>query len=173
MKKWNYFYEKIRDELLQIDSDFNTSYLSILQENNLLLEDCVLRSNLANYKAIYLNSNLQGFNKMVFLPFHFNFDWCSIKQEVYYSTRKEPSTFDSFISDLYYLFDFLLSYNSLIECPTYKDNELYYRKFNGEVIYECKFPPMLYDLTFNVITTFISIDYCEREILEEKGFYRV
>ena len=53
-----------------------------------------------------------------------------------------------------------------------KDNELYYRKFNGEVIYECKFPPMLYDLTFNVITTFISIEYCEREILEEKGFYR-
>jgi|GEM_PF-2558151 hypothetical protein len=46
MKKWNYFYEKIRDELLQIDSDFNTSYLSILQKNTLLLEDWVLRSNL-------------------------------------------------------------------------------------------------------------------------------
>lgn len=58
MKKWNYFYEKIRDELLQIDSDFNTPYLSILQKNTLLLEDWVLRSNLANYKAIYLNSNL-------------------------------------------------------------------------------------------------------------------
>ena len=58
MKKWNYFYEKIRDELLQIDSDFNTPYLSILQKYTLLLEDWVLRSNLANYKAIYLNSNL-------------------------------------------------------------------------------------------------------------------
>lgn len=172
MKKWIHFYEKIREELLQIDSNFNTPYLSVLQENTLLLDNWILRSNLANYKTIYLKSNLQGFNQMRILSYHYNFDWCSIKKEIYYLIRQVPFSFDSFISNLYYLFDFLFSYNSLTECPDYNNNELYYRKYNNEVIYECKFPSLLYDLNLNIITMSISIDYCETKILKEKGLYR-
>ena len=77
-----------------------------------------------------------------------------------------------FASTIYYLFDFLLSYNSLIECPQYPNNQLYYTKLAEEVIYECKFPPLLYDLDFNSIHTTVETAYCPVKILQEKGFYR-
>ena len=64
------------------------------------------------------------------------------------------------------------SYNSLIECPQYPNNQLYYTKLAEEVIYECKFPPLLYDLNFNSIHTTVETAYCPVKILQEKGFYR-
>ena len=171
-QNWNYFYNKIKSELLNIEGDSNEIYLFVLQNNTISIEEWIEKTNMKHYKETFYKYSLYKYNKMDISLYYFIFDWCSIQDEIHYFLRTPPFSFENFISIIHYIFDFLLSYNSLIECPTYKDNELYYRKFNGEVIYECKFPPMLYDLTFNVITTFISIDYCEREILEEKGFYR-
>ena len=54
----------------------------------------------------------------------------------------------------------------------YPNHELYYRELAGEVIYECKFPPLLYNLDFNSIHTTVETAYCPVKILQEKGFYR-
>lgn len=171
-KKWQCFYKDIKEEMLQVVGNSNLPYLLLLQKHTSQLQDWILRSHINHYQANFQSYSLQKFVMMEMPLYHLNFDWCSIGEEVYSSLRKESSSFEAFASTIYYLFDFLLSYNSLVESPQYPNHELYYRELAGEVIYECKFPPLLYDLDFNSIYTTAEIAYCPAKILQEKGFYR-
>ena len=171
-KKWQCFYRDTKEEMLQVVGNSNLPYLLLLQKHTSQLQDWILRSHINHYQASFQGYSLQKFVMMEMPLYQLNCDWCSIGEEVYSSLRKEPSSFEAFASTIYYLFDFLLSYNSLVESPQYPNHELYYRELAGEVIYECKFPPLLYDLDFNSIYTTAEIAYCPAKILQEKGFYR-
>ena len=171
-KKWQCFYRDTKEEMLQVVGNSNLPYLLLLQKHTSQLQDWILRSHINHYQASFQSYSLQKFVMMEMPLYHLNFDWCSISEEVYGYLREEPSSFEIFASTIYYLFDFLLSYNSLIECPQYPNNQLYYTKLAEEVIYECKFPPLLYDLDFNSIHTTVETAYCPVKILQEKGFYR-
>lgn len=170
---WNYFYKKIKSELLNIQNDFNTPYLSVLQDNTVLLEKWIETINVKHYTDIFQRYSIAKINKKNLSLYSFYFDWCNIYDELYISYKKEPTSFDEFVSKIYYTFDFLLSYNSLIDNPDDVNSELYYvQTSGGEVLYESKFPPQLYDIQLNRIDYTIEFDYCETILLKEKKLLR-
>ena len=118
-KKWQCFYRDTKEEMLQVVGNSNLPYLLLLQKHTSQLQDWILRSHINHYQASFQSYSLQKLVMMEMPLYHLNFDWCSISEEVYGSLREEPSSFEIFASTIYYLFDFLLSYNSLIECPQY------------------------------------------------------
>ena len=171
-QNWNYFYNKIKSELLNLEGDSNEIYLSVLQNNTVSIEEWIEKTNIKQYKETFYKYSLYKYNKMDISLYYFIFDWCSIQDEVHYFLRTTPFSFENFISIIHYIFDFLLSYNSLIECPDYPNSELYYREFENNIIYENKFPPILYDLEFNIIKTDVIPNYCKAELLKLNNLYR-
>lgn len=170
---WNYFFNKTKLELLNIRSDFNTPYLFVLQENTNLLEKWIETINRKHYTEIFQKYSISKINKKNLSLYSFYFDWCDIYKEIYISYKKEPTSFEEFISKIYYTFDFLLSYNSLIDNPDDINSELYYvQTLDREILYEGKFPPQLYDIQLTKIEDVVEFDYCEANLLKEKKLLR-
>lgn len=169
---WTYFYNKIKTEILDIKGNNNQPYLSILQSNTILLEEWIEKINNQHYKEIFQRYSLKKFNEKKLELYSFYFDWCNINNEIYYFLKNTPTNFLSFIETIYYIYDFLLSYNSLLDNPYHINNDLYYVQSEyDEILYECKFPPEIYNMAFQKIDS-ISIDYCTTKLLEKKNLLR-
>lgn len=170
--KWIYFYNKLKTEILDIKGNNNYPYLSVLQENTIILEEWIEKINNQYYKESFQRYSIKKINEKELKLYTFYFDWCNIEDEIYHLFKNEPNDFYSFIEIIYYTYDFLLSYNSLINSPNSINGDLYYiQTEQNEVLYECKFPPKIYDMNFKEIND-VSFDYCKSKLLKEKGILR-
>ncbi|GIZ16598.1 hypothetical protein [Capnocytophaga catalasegens] len=172
-QNWNNFYNKIKIELLSINSETNEPYLFVLQKNTILIEEWITKSNIKDYIKIFSKFNIKRFNQKDVSLYSFYFDWCNIHEELYFLYKSKPSSFEEFITKIYYTYDFLLSYNSLIDNPENINSELYYvQSLNGSILYESKFPPQLYDRNLTKIDYLVKFDYCDIAILEKENLLR-
>jgi hypothetical protein len=131
----------------------------------------VEKINRQNYLSEIKRYNLHRFIEIDYSEYEFYFDWCIIKDEINHDLKNVSSNFNNMIIKIYRLFDFLLSYNSLKNCPDNNNLELYYVQYRGEVFYECKIISTIYDLNLNIVND-ITIDYCTTQLLRTKKVLR-
>ncbi len=172
IKNWKEHHAILKKNILELHGQNNQPYLKVLQKQTINLESWITRVNINQYTLAYSSFPLHRFNQINIESYNFTFDWCDIENEILSSFRNEPKTFTSFISDLFYISDFLLSYSSLRSCPDVISGDLYYvQSKERKVFYECKLPPIIYDFNFKKIDA-IEIDYCESKLLKELGLLR-
>lgn len=169
--KWEYFWESLYSEIDTIDSQYNIDYLNCAKFWLKNLINWTERINRQDYLSEIKQYNLHRFTEIDYSEYEFYFDWCIIKDEIKYSLKKPTTSFNSMVAKIYRLFDFLLSYNSLKECPAEINFELYYVQNKGIVFYECKALSIIYDLNLNPIKN-IKTDYCTTELLRKKELLR-
>lgn len=169
--RWEYFWESLYSDISTIDSLYNIDYLNCAKfwlEN---LINWLEKSNKQDYLTEIRLYKLYQFLEMNYSEYKLYFDWCIIKDEIKYDLKKTPTNINNMIIKIYRLFDFLLSYNSLKECPNNNNFELYYVQHKGEVFYECKMITTIYDLNFSIVNN-IQVNYCTTELLREKKILR-
>jgi len=170
--KWEYFWESLCSEISNIESEYNLEYLNCGKPWLVNLINWTEKTNKQNYLSEIKSYNLYDFLEIDYFEYKFYFDWCIIKDEVHYYLRNSPSNFNDMIRKIYSLFDFLLSYNSLKECPGDSNNELYYVESDQKIYLECKISTKLYDLNLNEVKN-IRVNYCSVYLLILHNLLRV
>ena len=170
--KWESFWENLYSDIITIDSSYNIDYLNCAKSWLKELISWVEKINRQNYLLEIKRYNLYRFVEIDYSQYVFYFDWCIIKDEINYNLKNAPNNFNDMIRKIHRLFDFLLSYNSLIDCPAEINFELYYVQSENEVFYECKNLAIIYDLNLKPIINIDSLDYCTNKLLKEKGLLR-
>lgn len=169
--KWEYFWENLYFDISAIDSPYNIDYLNCAKFWLKNLINWTEKNNKQNNLSEIRLYKLYQFIEINYLEYKLYFDWCIIKDEIKYNLKNKPTSFNSMVSKIYQLFDFLLSYNSLIDCPINNNFELYYVQCKGEIFYECKVIPVIYDLNLNIVNN-ITVDYCTTQLLRTKKILR-